>query len=97
MNSAVSNIDKKSIQTLIDKPNSKRLNNKTPQCFDLFYIRSIYKSTSIVKVDTPVTAETPKKNINITSSKTLTKLDKSIPNCDIVTETPALKVTLVSN
>ena len=31
-----------------------------------------------------------KKNINITSSKT-TNLDKSTPNCDIFTETPALK------
>ena len=27
----------------------------------------------------------------ITSSKTLTNLDKSTPNCDIVTETPAFK------
>ena len=33
----------------------------------------------------------PKKNINITSSKTLTNLDKSIPNCDIFAETSALK------
>ena len=39
----------------------------------------------------PVNVETPKKNINITSSKTLTKLDKSTPNCDAFTETPALK------
>ena len=38
-----------------------------------------------------MTTETPKKNINITSSKTLSKLDKSTPNCDIFTETPALK------
>ena len=42
-------------------------------------------------MDTPVNVETPNKNINITSSKTLTNLDKSKPNCHIIAETPALK------
>ena len=56
---------------------------------------SVNKSTSIVNVDTPVNNETPKKNINKTSSQTLTNLEKSTPNCDIVTETATLKVSMV--
>ena len=93
MNSAASNIDKTSVQTLIDNLIQKDeiFNRKTSQGFDSLYIRSNNKLTSLVNVDKPVNVKTPKKNINITSSKTLTNLDKSAPNCDIVTETPALK------
>ena len=53
----------------------------------MLYIRSNNKLTSVVNVDKPVNVETPKKNINITCSKT-TNLDKSTPNCDIFTDTP---------
>ena len=56
----------------------------------MLYIRSSNKLTSVVNVDKPVNVETPKKNINITCSKT-TNLDKSTLNCDIFTDTPALK------
>ena len=49
------------------------------------------KLTSVVNVDKAANVKTPKKNINITSSKTLTNLDKSALNCDIFTETPAPK------
>ena len=94
MNSAASNIDKKSIQTLIDNliQEDEIFNRKTTQGFDSLYIRSNNKLAYVVNVDKPVNVfQTPKKNINITSSKTLTKLDKSTPNCDAFTETPALK------
>ena len=93
MNSATSNINKTSVQTLIDNLIQKDeiFNRKTSQGFDSLYIRSNNKLTSLVNVDKPVNVKTPKKNINITSSKTLTNLDKSAPNCDIITETPALE------
>ena len=93
MNSATSNIEKKSIQTLIDNLVQKDeiFNRKTTQGFDSLYIRSNNKLAFVVNIDKRVNVETPKNNINITSSKTLTKLDKSTPNCDIFTETPALK------
>ena len=93
MNSAASHIDKTSVQTLIDKLIQKDeiLNRKTSQGFDSLYIRSNNELTSLVNVDKPVNVKTPKKNIKITSSKTLTNLDKFARNCDIVTETPALK------
>ena len=68
----------------------KYLTKKTTQGFDSLYIKSNNKLTSAVNLDKPVNVETPKKNINISSSKT-TNLDKSTPNCDIFTETPALK------
>ena len=45
---------------------------------------------SVVNVGNPVNVKASKKNINI-SSKTLTNPDKSLPNCDIFTEAPALK------
>ena len=41
----------------------------------LLYIKSNNKLTSAVNVDKPVNVETPKKNTNISSSKT-TSLDK---------------------
>ena len=93
MNSTASIVDKTSVQTLIDNLIQKDeiFNRKTSQGFDSLYIRSNNKLTSLVNVDKPVNVKTPKKNINITSSKTLTNLDKSAPNCDIVTETHALK------
>ena len=56
----------------------------------MLYIKSNNKLTSAVNVDKPVNVETPKKNINVSSSKT-TNLDKSTPNCNIFTETPTLK------
>ena len=92
MNSAAFNIDKKSIQTLIDNLVQKDeiFNKKTTQGFDSLYLKSNNKLTSAVNVDKPINVETPKKNINISSSKT-TDLDKSTPNCDISTETPVLK------
>ena len=71
MNSPASNIDKKSIQTLIDNLVQKDeiCKRKTTQDLDLLYIRSNNKLTSAVNVDKPVNVETPKKNINISSSK----------------------------
>ena len=76
-----SNIDKKSIQTLNDNLIQKDeiFNKITTQGFDSLYIKSNNKLTSTVNVDKPVNVETPKKNINISSSKT-TNLDKSTPN-----------------
>ena len=67
MNSPASNIDKKSIQTLIDNLVQKDeiCKRKTTQDFDSLYIRSNNKLTSAVNVDKPVNVETPKKNINI--------------------------------
>ena len=93
MNSAASNIDKKSIQTLIVNLIQKDeiFNRKTTQGFDSLYIKSNNKLASAVNVDKPVNVETSKKNINITSSKTLTNLGKSTLNCDIFTEASALK------
>ena len=71
MNSPASNIDKKSIQTLIDNLVQKDeiCKRKTTQDLDSLYIRSNNKLTSAVNVDKPVNVETPKKNINISSSK----------------------------
>ena len=48
MNSAASNIDKKSMQDLIDNliQKDKIFNRKTPQSFYSFYIRSNNKLTS---------------------------------------------------
>ena len=71
MNSPASNIDKKSIQTLIDNLVQKDeiCKRKTTQDLDSLYIRSNNKLTSEVNVDKPVNVETPKKNINISSSK----------------------------
>ena len=76
-----SNIDKKSIQTLNDNLIQKDeiFNKITTQGFDSLYTKSNNKLTSTVNVDKPVNVETPKKNINISSSKT-TNLDKSTPN-----------------
>ena len=76
-----SNIDKKSIQTLNDNLIQKDeiFNKITTQGFNSLYIKSNNKLTSTVNVDKPVNVETPKKNINISSSKT-TNLDKSTPN-----------------
>ena len=109
MNSAASNIDKKSIKTLIYNVIQKDgiFNKKTTQGFDSLYIKSKNKLTSAMNVDKPVdvvdkpvnvvdkpvNVETPKKNIKISSSKT-TNLDKYTPICDIFTETPALKENL---
>ena len=109
MNSAPSNIDKKSIKTLIYNVIQKDgiFNKKTTQGFDSLYIKSKNKLTSAMNVDKPVdvgdkpvnvvdkpvNVETPKKNIKISSSKT-TNLDKYTPICDIFTETPALKENL---
>ena len=71
MNSPTSNIDKKSIQTLIENLVQKDeiCKRKTTQDLDSLYIRSNNKLTSAVNVDKPVNVETPKKNINISSSK----------------------------
>ena len=71
MNSPASNIDKKSIQTLIENLVQKDeiCKRKTTQDLDSLYIRSNNKLTSEVNVDKPVNVETPKKNINISSSK----------------------------
>ena len=93
MNSAASNICKKSVQALTGNLILKNeiFNRKTHQGFDSLFIRSNNKPTSVVNVDKPVNVETPKKYLNITSLKTLTNLDKFTPNYDIVTETPALK------
>ena len=93
MTSTASNTDKESIQTLIDNLIQKDeiFNRKTTQGLDLLFIRSMNKLASVVSVDKPGNVGIPKKNINITSSKTLSKLDKSTPNCDNFTETPALK------
>ena len=98
MKSAASNIDKKSIQTSIDNliQKDKIFNRKTPQGFDSLYTRSNNKLTSVVNANKPVNVKTPKKNINITSSKTLTNLDKSAPNFDVFTETIALKDNFIS-
>ena len=109
MNSAASNIDKKSIKTLIYNVIQKDgiFNKKTTQGFDSLYIKSKNKLTSAMNVDKPVdvvdkpvnvvdkpvNVETPEKNIKISSSKT-TNLDKYTPICDIFTETPALKENL---
>ena len=109
MNSAASNIDKKSIKTLIYNVIQEDgiFNKKTTQGFDSLYIKSKNKLTSAMNVDKPVdvadkpvnvvdkpvNVETPKKNIKISSSKT-TNLDKYTPICDIFTETPALKENL---
>ena len=109
MNSAASNIDKKSIKTLIYNVIQKDgiFNKKTTQGFDSLYIKSKNKLTSAMNVDKPVdvvdkpvnvvdkpvNVETPKKNIKISSSKT-TNLDKYTPICDIFTETPPLKEDL---
>ena len=70
MNSPTSNIDKKSIQTLIENLVQKDeiCKRKTTQDLDSLYIRSNNKLTSAVNVDKPVNVETPKKNINISSS-----------------------------
>ena len=109
MNSAASNIDKKSIKTLIYNVIQEDgiFNKKTTQGFDSLYIKSKNKLTSAMNVDKPVdvvdkpvnvvdkpvNVETSKKNIKISSSKT-TNLDKYTPICDIFTETPALKENL---
>ena len=87
MNSTSSNIDVKSDQTFIDNLIQKveMFNRNAPQGFDLLYISSSNKSILVVDVDTPA-----KKNINITSFRTLTNLGKSKPQFDI-TETHALK------
>ena len=82
MNSAASNIDKKSIQTLIDNLIQKDeiFNKKTTQGFDSLY--KFQQQTYLpVDVDKPANVETPRKNINISSSKTTN---------NIFTETPAL-------
>ena len=93
MNSTGSNINRKSVQTLIDSLIQKDgiFNRKTSQGFDLLYINSNNKYISVVNFDTPVNVETPKKNLKITSLRILINLDKSTPNCDVVTETPELK------
>ena len=64
MNRAASNIDKKSIQTLIDNLIQKHeiFNKKTTQGFDSLYIESNNKFSSVHK---PINVETPKKTINI--------------------------------
>ena len=71
MNSPTSNIDKKSIQTLIENLVQKDeiCKRKTTQDLNSLYIRSNNKLTSAVNVDKPVNVGTPKKNINISTSK----------------------------
>ena len=92
-NTAASNVAKISVQNLIDNLIQKDeiFNRKICQGFDSLYIRSNNKLTPLVNVDKPVNVKTPEKNINIIFLKTVTNLDKSAPNCDIVTGTPALK------
>ena len=67
MNSTASNIEKKSIQILIDnlvqKKKNEIFNRKTTQGFDSLYIRSHNKLAFVVNLDKPVNVETPKKNI----------------------------------
>ena len=66
MNSAASNICKKSVQALTGNLILKNeiFNRKTHQGFDSLFIRSNNKPTSVVNVDKPVNVETPRKYLN---------------------------------
>ena len=63
----ISNIGKRSVQTLIDNLIQKDeiFNRKTPKGFDSLYTRSSDKPTSVLNVDKPVNVETPKKNMYV--------------------------------